>query len=129
MSNQGSAAALVLFAHGSRDPQWAAPFRRVQDQVAAQNPGLTVELAFLEMMEPDLPTALGRLAAEGKSRITVAPLFMAQGAHLKRDLKRLLDQARARDPGVELVLLPAAGEAAPVLDAITQWVSACAKPA
>ena len=124
-----SAAALVLFAHGSRDPQWAAPFRRVQRKVAADNPDLAVELAFLEMMEPDLLTAIGKLAAEGKSRITVAPLFMAQGAHLKRDLKHLLDEARARDPGLELVLLPAAGEAEPVLDAITGWVSACARRA
>lgn len=121
-----SAAALVLFAHGSRDPQWAAPFRSIQGKVAAQNPGLAVELAFLEMMEPDLLTAIGRLAAEGKSRITLAPLFMAQGAHLKHDLKRLLEEAREHLPGVEIVLLPAAGEAQPVLDAVTQWVSACA---
>lgn len=123
------AAALVLFAHGSRDPQWAAPFRSIRAKVAAQDPGLAVELAFLEMMEPDLLTAIGRLAAEGKSRITVAPLFMAQGAHLKRDLQRLLDEARERHPGVELVLLPAAGEAPPVLDAMTQWVSANARQA
>lgn len=129
MTNEGSATALVLFAHGSRDPQWAAPFRSVQRKVAAQNPGLTVELAFLEMMEPDLLTAIDKLATEGKSRITVAPLFMAQGAHLKRDLKHLLDQARERGPGLELVLLPAAGEAEPVLDAITGWVSACARQA
>ena len=127
--NGWSATAIVLFAHGSRDPQWAAPFRSVQRKVADRNPGLAIELAFLEMMEPDLLTAIGRLDAEGKSRITVAPLFMAQGAHLKRDLKRLLDEARVSHPGVELVLLPPAGEAEPVLEAIAGWVSACATQA
>ena len=116
-------AALVLFAHGSRDPQWAAPFRAVQKRIAAAKPGLRVELAFLEMMQPTLPDAIDRLVAAGHVRLVVAPLFMAQGAHLKRDLAALLAAAKTRHANIEIVLLPAAGEADPVLDAIGSWVT------
>jgi sirohydrochlorin cobaltochelatase len=119
----GHAAAVVLFAHGSRDPQWAQPFRAIQRKVSASKPALAVELAFLEMMEPDLPSTIERLAAAGTSRISIAPLFMAQGAHVKRDLARLLSEARRAHPAVEIVLLAAAGEGEPVQDAISTWIS------
>jgi sirohydrochlorin cobaltochelatase len=115
--------ALVLFAHGSRDREWAAPFRAVQQKVAAAKPDVEVELAFLELMQPSLPAAVDRLVSAGCGRITVAPLFMAQGAHLKRDLAELLGGLRIRHARVELVALPAAGETQPVIDAISAWLA------
>lgn len=114
----------MLFAHGSRDPEWARPFRAIESRVAAANGDAAVALAFLELMQPSLPEAIDRLVAEGCGRITVAPLFMAQGAHLKRDLAQLMDEARARHAGVELIALPAAGEADAIVDAIAGWVTA-----
>ena len=115
--------ALVLFAHGSRDPEWAAPFRAVQKQVASKKPGLAVELAFLETMQPSLPDAVDQLVSSGTERITIAPLFMAQGAHLKRDLTELMAQIRRRHRAIELKLLPAAGESHVVMDAISAWLA------
>lgn len=118
--------ALILFAHGSRDPEWARPFRVVQEKVAAQRPELSVELAFLEIMQPSLASAVDRLAAAGQRRITIAPLFMAQGAHLKRDLGDIIADLRRRHPAIELNVLPAAGEAGPVVEAIGAWLAQCA---
>ena len=115
-------AALILFAHGSRDAQWAEPFRAIQRKVAAARPDRAVEVAFLEIMEPSLPDAVSRLVAAGHARITIAPLFMARGAHLKRDLAAMIDKLRIDYCGVELALLPAAGEADEVLDAIGAWL-------
>jgi len=113
---------LILFAHGSRDPEWAAPFRAVQRRVAAKKPELSVELAFLEIMEPSLPEAVDRLAALGSAHFTIAPLFMAQGAHLKRDLAALLEKVKARHPTVEVALLPALGEVDELSEAIAAWL-------
>lgn len=114
--------ALILFAHGARDPDWSVPFRNIQRKVAARCPDLAVELAFLESTPPTLAEAVEQLAAAGHGCITVAPLFMAQGGHLKRDLPQLLDELRRRHSGVTLVLLPAVGEAEAVLDAIGDWL-------
>ena len=122
MPGTTASAALILFAHGSRDPEWAAPFRAIQKTIAAKRPGLAVELAFLEIMAPSLPETVDRLATAGRTRFTIAPLFMAQGAHLKRDLSELLAKLTERHPEIELELLPAAGEAGPVRDAIGAWL-------
>ena len=118
----------MLFAHGSRDPAWAAPFREIERRVAAANPRDEVALSFLEMMEPTLPQAADRLAAAGCTRVTIAPLFMAQGAHLKRDLARLIDEVRSRHPQLEIVELPAAGESELVMNAIGEWISRSIEP-
>jgi sirohydrochlorin cobaltochelatase len=115
--------ALVLFAHGSRDPEWAKPFRTIQQRVAARSADVTVDLAFLELMPPTLIDAVDRMAADGHRRVTIAPLFMAQGAHLKRDLATLMTDVEQRHPGIELTLLPPAGEVEGVLDAMAAWLA------
>ena len=63
--------ALILFAHGARDPEWASPMRRVCAAVRAQAPDLRVELAFLEFMTPELRECAESLLAEGFGRIVV----------------------------------------------------------
>lgn len=114
--------ALILFAHGARDPGWAEPIRKLQIKVSAQRPDLVVETAFLEFSEPLLPAAIERLAARECRQIAIVPVFLAQGGHLKNDVPRLLDEMRARFPGIAIDLWPALGDAEPVLDAISTWI-------
>lgn len=107
--------ALILFAHGSRDPQWAAPFEALRAALAAR---FDVELAFLELMAPTLGEAVARLAARGAGHIRVVPVFLGQGAHLKRDLPGLVAAAGDRHPGVALEVEPAIGEQPAVIAAL-----------
>lgn len=116
------APALVLFAHGARDPRWAEPFLRIAAAVRARRPHVTVELAFLELMPPPLEETVTRLATAGHRRVTVAPLFMAQGGHLREDLPKLIETVRQRHPEVELRVLPAVGDVDAILDAIADWL-------
>ena len=116
------ATALILFAHGARDPEWAVPFHKIRRNVLARNPQLAVELAFLEIMSPALAEAVATLAGAGHRAIAIAPLFMAQGGHLRHDLPQLLAELRQRHPAVTLTLLPAVGDAEPILDAISDWL-------
>ena len=118
--------AVVLFAHGSRDAEWARPFRAIRDRIRAARPELGVELAFLEVMQPTLADALTAFAARGESRIYVAPLFMAQGAHLKRDLAAMLEDGRRAHPHVAIEVLPAVGEMDSVLAAISDSIAKAA---
>ena len=124
--NSADKRAIILFAHGARDPQWARPFQAIHQAMQARLPGVAVELAFLEIMTPALAEAVSGLVAAGHRHITVAPLFMAQGGHLKNDLPKLLDAMRARHHGAEITLLPAIGEVPVILDAIADWLVAAA---
>jgi sirohydrochlorin cobaltochelatase len=118
--------AIVLFAHGSRDPAWAAPFHALKALVAARRPGARVELAFLERMRPTLDEAIDAIAAEGAQRALVVPLFLAPGGHTTRDLPALLEAARARHPGLAIRATSSIGEDADVLGALADWIARAA---
>lgn len=118
--------ALILFAHGSRDPEWAAPLRRVCALVRAQAPTLRVELAFLELMAPSLPETAAGLVDEGFARIVVLPMFIAQGGHLKHDLPQIIDELRAAYPQVHFEQAAALGDADAIVHAIVAHVLALA---
>lgn len=118
--------AVVLFGHGARDPDWALPMRRARDVLSGSFAGVQVELAFLEFMQPGLVDAIDCLALGGATRITVVPMFLAQGGHVKKDLPLLLDEARLRHPACEVVLVPAVGEADTVIAAMSAYAAECA---
>jgi sirohydrochlorin cobaltochelatase len=114
--------ALILFAHGARDPAWAGPLERLREAVLLRAPGLDVELAFLEFLTPTLPEAIDRAVARGATRIGVVPVFLAQGGHVRRDVPAMLEAAASRHPAVTIHLQPVLGEAQAVLDAMAAVV-------
>ena len=113
---------IVLFAHGARDPEWARPFEEIRRRLAASRPEYPTEVAFLELMQPTLEEAIASLVERGAPAITVFPLFMAQGGHLKQDLPRLLDAIRASHPRVPIALETSIGEVPEILVAIAEWI-------
>ncbi len=124
---------LILFAHGARDPRWAAPFEAVAERLRATHPAMAVRLAFLEFMSPGLGEAGAQLAAEGCDSVAVLPMFLGAGGHVRKDLPLLLDAMRAAHPLVRFTLHPAIGEIDSVVvamaDAAAALLSAPAAPA
>jgi sirohydrochlorin cobaltochelatase len=115
--------AIILFAHGAREPSWAEPILRIKAMVAERRPEARVEAAFLERLQPSLPEAVSRLASLGADRIDVYPLFMAPSGHLRREVPELVQEIRAAHPGIEVRLAPPMGDAASVLEAIADWAA------
>ncbi|MFY8086888.1 MAG: sirohydrochlorin chelatase [Rubrivivax sp.] len=111
---------LILFAHGARDPRWAEPFQQVVSGIRQQAPELAMRLAFLELMEPSLSQAAAELAAEGCTEVTVQPLFLGTGGHLRRDLPLLMAELQAQLPGVAWTLQPAIGEHPEVIETLAR---------
>jgi sirohydrochlorin cobaltochelatase len=120
-------AGLVLFAHGARDPRWAEPFLAIAGRIRLADPGRPVELAFLELMEPDLGEAARRLAAGGATRIDVVPLFLGMGGHLRQDLPPLVEAVRTALPEVEVRLHPPIGENDAVIAVVASAALAAAR--
>ena len=112
---------LILFAHGARDPRWAAPFERLQGILQTRLPSVNVGLAFLEFMTPDLPSLVEQAVASGSLAVRIVPVFLGQGGHVLRDLPLLLDQLRQAHPTLALTVAQAVGEDADVLNAIADY--------
>lgn len=104
------AKAIVLFAHGSRDPLWHKPMEAVAAHLASLSPQTLVACAYLELSQPDLPTAVATLLTQGAQTISVLPLFLGVGKHAREDLPRLMAALQAQHPGVQFKLNPSIGE-------------------
>jgi sirohydrochlorin cobaltochelatase len=119
---------IILFAHGARDPRWAAPFEAVAARLRATHPGVVVRLAFLEFMAPSLAEAGAQLAVVGCTSVAVLPMFLGAGGHVRKDLPLLLDAMRAAHPGVAFTLHAAIGEIDSVVVAMANAAAALLTP-
>ncbi|MFD7991943.1 sirohydrochlorin chelatase [Streptomyces mexicanus] len=85
--------ALVLVAHGSRDPRALVTVRALRERVRELRPAVPVHLGHIELNEPLLPDTLAGLA--GADAVLV-PLLFSPGHHVKRDIPRMAAAAPAR---------------------------------
>jgi sirohydrochlorin cobaltochelatase len=116
----------ILLAHGARSAAWAAPFERLAAGLA--RPGRPVRLAFLELMAPDLPTAVDQLQAEGCQQIDILPCFFGGAGHVLRDVPAQVETARLRHPQLRLRVLEALGEQPLMQAALLQVCAALLDP-
>jgi sirohydrochlorin cobaltochelatase len=114
--------ALILFAHGARDPEWANPMRRVQAAIRERLHDVPVELAFLEFIAPSLSDSVATAVAGGARKVVVLPMFIARGGHLKREVPEMIVQLQATYPEVDFSLAGAIGEH----EAVIQTMAAAA---
>ena len=98
----------------------------LDDRIGARSTLITSQLPVKDwhtyLNDPTLADAITELVDAGHCHIRIAPLFMAQGGHLKKDVPILLDDIRARHPALQLELLPAIGDVAELRDAIAHWL-------
>lgn len=100
--------AIVLIAHGSPDPDWAAPLHAVVAAMRDTEPNTMVALALLT--EPDsLGLALEAMKAAGHTRVElVSALLSGGGRHLKRDIPAWVEDEQEKHPELTLELRPGA---------------------
>jgi sirohydrochlorin cobaltochelatase len=110
--------AIVLFAHGSRDPAWQRPMLAVAQRIRDQIPHAWVACAYLELTEPSLSQAVAQAVEEGYLHIRVLPMFLGVGKHVREDLPVLMAQLQNDHPQVLFDLQAAVGEQSAVLDAL-----------
>ena len=113
---------LVLFAHGSRDREWARPFEQLAATLSRRTDA-AVRLAYLELMPPSLGDAIGALVADGVKSVRIVPVFLGPGGHTKQDLPRLAAAACARHPDTEIIVEPPIGEQPSVIEAIATAIA------
>jgi len=85
--------ALVLVAHGSRDPRALSTVRALVERVRELRPGLPVHLGHIELNEPRLTDTLTAL---GPTDAVLVPLLLARGYHVKQDIPEMAAEAQAR---------------------------------
>jgi len=94
--------ALLLAAHGTRDPAGVAAFRALATRVAdlAGRDGTQVAGGFIELSAPPLRAAVSHLASTSPARLAAVPLMLSAAGHAKGDIPAALARERTRHPGL-----------------------------
>ncbi|MGL5406469.1 MAG: CbiX/SirB N-terminal domain-containing protein [Propionibacteriaceae bacterium] len=93
---------LVIAAHGTRDPHGAEVARALVARVAAKLAPTPVAAGFVELMEPDIESALTdtlQACPEGERHAVVAPLMLGTGGHVQTDIPDSAHAAAQAVPG------------------------------
>lgn len=114
--------AIVLFGHAPL-MLVGASLLTVWHRSGGPNILALVELAFLELMQPNLEDAIGSHLAAGASEVVVVPVFIGQGGHLRNDFPTLLSECQEKLPDIALGATSAVGENETVLQAIIDFGS------
>ncbi len=109
----------ILLAHGSSDPAWGETFEAMAAPVLKRYPDAT--LAFMELSHPTLDEVANQAQKQGYDQLTVLPLFLAKGKHLKKDVPAMLLEIEERT-GLKSQLLPPIGEHPALAQAIVSII-------
>ncbi len=101
-----NAPALLIVGHGTRSQRGLEECRELLDLTARRLPQTIVARCFLEFGDPDIATAMHRLALQGVRRVVVMPLVLFEAGHAKSDIPSEARSA-AHNWGLELVLASA----------------------
>ena len=70
------------------------------------------------LSKPTLPEAVAELVGAGCRQVSILPLFLGTGGHVRKDLPLLIDKLRIDHPDTRFTLHDAAGEHPAVIAAI-----------
>ena len=105
----------ILASHGTDSQPGAAAIAALVRAVAAALPNWQIYESFIDVQSPDVPTVLATAAnalheAETQPEtapITIAPLLLATGYHVRKDLTEAAEEAR--EQGSKVRIVPALG--------------------
>ena len=84
---------VLLISHGSRLPESIKTINKLADMFRKQT-NFKVNVAYMELREPNIPTALDDLVKNTKIDTVIAvPVFLSPGMHTTRDIPKILGLA------------------------------------
>ncbi|MEN6329193.1 MAG: sirohydrochlorin nickelochelatase [Methanobacteriaceae archaeon] len=80
---------VILVGHGSRLPYGKDVLSQLAE-IYKENSDYHVEIGFMNMDQPSIPSSINKLANMGVKKIVVTPVFLADGVHTTQDIPRIL---------------------------------------
>ena len=115
--------AILLIDHGSRRAEANALLENVADQVRRRALESIVEVAHMEIAEPDIGEGIETCVEKGATHIIVHPFFLGPGRHTSEDIPAQVERAGQRHPNVRIRISEPLGSHAGLIDVILDRVS------
>jgi sirohydrochlorin ferrochelatase len=115
--------AVVLVDHGSREARANAQLEEIAALLRERLRETPVVTAHMELAEPTIAAAVEGCVRRGASEIIVMPYFLALGRHAARDIPRLVEEASAGHPGLQVTVTAPLGVHPGLVDAVAARIN------
>src|SRR5262245_36099677 len=102
MMDQSQNVGILLVGHGTRSELGTRQYLSLAASLARVLAPVPLEPAFLELAQPDIDVAVGRLMERGIKRLATVPLLLFAAGHAKRDIPKQVREALDRRSGCEI---------------------------
>ncbi len=96
--------ALLIVGHGSKSGDAVKVFEQIVDLVKSRSGFDAVAGAYMELSQPGISETVDYLAQEGAGIIIIAPYFLYEGMHIKRDIPDIIAGMLRKYPDIEFRL-------------------------
>lgn len=101
--------AVILVGHGSRRDEANDALIGLCKLVEKKRPASLITHAFLQFAKPSLEEAIENLAGQGIIEVTIVPVFLYEGIHIREDIPEILASEADKHPDMRLILAPVLG--------------------
>jgi sirohydrochlorin ferrochelatase len=108
-ASPASSPAVLLVAHGSRRAAANDDLLQLAGALAERRIHEIVEVSYLELAEPTIPTGARRCVERGARTVLMLPWFLSAGNHVVADLERYRLDLSTEFPNVRFELCPPLG--------------------
>jgi sirohydrochlorin cobaltochelatase len=96
--SRGGDPALLIVAHGSRDPRGAREFHELVSLLRKRARTLPIEGGFIELSRPPISECVNQLVEKGAREISAVPLMLLAAGHAKDDIPATLVREKTSHP-------------------------------
>ncbi len=108
---------LLIVAHGSRKKVSNIEIHQLANNISMKLKSFPiVEACFLEIAEPSIPQGIEICVQKGASEVLIMPYFLAAGRHVIEDIPNIVNNERAKYPGITITSLPYFGSSPVIVD-------------
>ncbi len=111
---------LVAASHGTDNLGGAKSISDLVKKVGKTLPDVKVLEAFVDVQEPDVPTTFSEAASFGVTDITIVPLLLATGFHVRQDIADAAFEFNETHAGTEVLISPALGPDVRMVEVLIQ---------
>ena len=118
--------ALLVVAHGSRQPTANEEVRRLIDEIRRRATGRFdfVSCSYLQFAEPSMAEGIDTCIAQGARTVTILPYLLAAGSHVAEDIPRIVATRQKAHPEVLLQIAPHLGQARGMAELVLELAAA-----
>ncbi len=100
---------LIFLAHGSKVEETNETLKLYIEALASRTEYDTIKGAYLQLMAPDLHSALEEMVSEGVTQVDIFPFFLFKGNHMLQDIPAEIQMAEANHTGLHIRFLDCIG--------------------